>query len=295
MNASVEKSWRIPAVCDGQSIRHFLLQRGQFSRQLLKKIRKEGVALLNGKPTELWRNMEEGDELVILFPEEDRGASMRVEPGPLEIVFEDEDLIVLNKPSGIAVIPSIDKSEPSIANRLLAYYDEKGLGVTVHIVTRLDKYTSGLMVIAKHAYSHMLLTKKEKLISRYYEALVEGQLDKTSGEIDRPIGRLEGSIIRRTVTGEGKPSITRYTVTEEMGSFSRVRFELLTGRTHQIRVHMSSIGHPLAGDTLYGASEVEGFKGQALHCRHLTFRHPWTKEWIELESPPPVKWREILN
>ncbi|WP_303047440.1 RluA family pseudouridine synthase [Halobacillus salinus] len=290
----MKKEWKVPDVCEGQSIRHFLKKRGEFSRQLLKRVKTEGRAMVNGEETELWRSLETNDRLEVAFPEESRGASMRLEDGPLSIVYEDEDIIVLNKPSGISVIPSIDKGEPSIANRLLHYYEKKGIPVTVHIVTRLDKYTSGLMVVAKHAYSHMLLTKKQKLIKRYYQALVQGHLKERIGEIDRPIGRLEGSIIKRTVTEEGKPSVTRYKVLKEGSRDSLVQFELLTGRTHQIRVHMASIGHPLVGDTLYEAKEADAKEGQALHCHLIQFLHPWTKEDMVFEASPPDEWEAYL-
>lgn len=261
----------------------------------MKRVKSDGKTRVNGYEVEVCEHLNAGDYLSVAFPEETRGPSMRLEAGPLDILYEDEDVLILNKPSGIAVIPSIDKNEPSIANRLLRYYEDKALSITVHIVTRLDKYTSGLMVVAKHAYSHMLMTKQEKIITRYYKALVQGKLEEKVGEINRPIGRLEDSIIKRTVTEEGKPSLTRYHVVAEGGRESLVHFELLTGRTHQIRVHMSSIGHPLVGDTLYGADEMDEMNGQALHCYYIQFKHPWTKRDMEFEVPLPIEWGSVCS
>lgn len=289
------KEWRVPKECTGQSVRDFLIKRGHFSRQLWKKVRLEGCVELNQKKLGSRHPVQEGDQLKVYFPEESQGATMIPEAGPLSILYEDEDLIVLNKPSGIAVLPPIDKTKPSIANWLLAHYKEQDLPVTVHIVTRLDQYTSGLMVIAKHAYSHMLLTKKEKQITRYYQAIVEGQVVEEYGEINRPIGRAEGSIIERAIVEEGKPSVTLYTVMDQNNKYSRLHLQLLTGRTHQIRVHMASLGHPLVGDTLYGASETDLVDGQALHCARIEFIHPWTKEKLSFSANSPEEWNVFVE
>ncbi|MBA2174473.1 RluA family pseudouridine synthase [Halobacillus locisalis] len=294
VNNRISKEWLVPKECTGQSVRDFLIKRGHFSRQLWKKVRTEGCVVLNQEKVGSRQPVQEGDLITVYFPEESQGATMNPVPGPLSIMYEDEDLIVLNKPSGIAVLPPIDKSKPSIANWLLAHYEEQRLPVTVHIVTRLDQFTSGLMVIAKHAYSHMLLTKKEKQISRYYQAIVEGQVAEESGEINLPIGRAEGSIIERAIHENGKPSVTLYNVAESNLQYSRLHLQLLTGRTHQIRVHMASLGHPLVGDTLYGASETELVEGQALHCDRIEFVHPWTKEELYFSVDTPHEWQSLV-
>ncbi|MYL70291.1 RluA family pseudouridine synthase [Halobacillus litoralis] len=287
--SNVTKSWRVTDAYTGYSIRDFLLQAGEFSRQLIKKVRMDGVVLINGIQEKMWRTLEAGDEVVVVFPEEEKGAILPHQ-GPLPIVFEDEDIMVLNKPAGIPVVPPFDQKEPSIASFLLFEYEQRGYPCTAHIVTRLDRDTSGLMLIAKHAYSHRLLTQNLDLISRQYVAIVEGELQVKEGLIDEPIDRAEDSIIRRVVSSRGKPSKTLYHLVHQEESYSRVRFKLLTGRTHQIRVHMAYKGYPLAGDTLYGGKKVEGMDGQALHCERLHFIHPWTKKKMTFTSEPPREW-----
>ncbi|MBH0228805.1 RluA family pseudouridine synthase [Halobacillus yeomjeoni] len=288
----MKKVWHVSNEREGRSIKEFLLKEAQFSRQIFKLVKKNGQVTVNGEEVELWKPLKSGDEVTVFFPLEERGSYIKPEAGPLSIVYEDEDLLVIDKPSDIAVIPSIDKSQPCIANRILHHYDKQGISSTVHIVTRLDRNTSGLMVIAKHAYGHMLLTRKEKLIDRHYKALVQGFLEFESGTIEEPISRVEGSIIRRTVSEIGKPSKTLYEVEERYSDCTLVRLQLMTGRTHQIRVHMAHIGHPLIGDTLYGGVEAAELSGQALHCAYLKLIHPWTKEELTFTSDPPAIWEK---
>ncbi|RWZ55132.1 RluA family pseudouridine synthase [Halobacillus fulvus] len=289
----LKKTWRVEE--PEASIRDFLLQKVGFSRQIYKRIKQDGTVSLNDRVTELWKKVEAGDTITVHFPPEERGKRLAPENGPLSIVYEDEDVLVLDKPSGIAVVPSIDLSEPSIANRLLYYYEDQGIASTIHIVTRLDRDTSGLMVVAKHALSHSLLTKDQKLVERFYEAIVEGQVEKNEEMIEEPIARLEGSIIRRTVAPEGKPSQTIYKVKKRSSAYTHLELKLLTGRTHQIRVHMAHLHHPLAGDTLYGGTPIPFLEGQALHCTRLVFRHPLTNEELTFTSSPPSIWKRLLD
>ncbi|ELK45190.1 ribosomal large subunit pseudouridine synthase, RluA family [Halobacillus sp. BAB-2008] len=293
MSSNIKKKWDIDPSDAGRSVRDFLRGKGRFSRQLLKRVRMNGHIFIDEKEAEMWQPLKGASTLTILFPAEERGAIEPVE-GPLAILYEDEDILVLDKPSGIAVVPPY-KKEPSIASHLIAYYEEIGHPCTVHIVTRLDTYTSGLMLVAKHAYSHMLLTRKAKLVDRFYQALVEGLPEPEKGLIDAPIERADDSIIRRTVDPEGKPSQTMYDVLETGGKVSKVAFQLLTGRTHQIRVHMAHIGHPLVGDTLYGARQADKLAGQALHCYHLKLQHPWTGESMSFDSKAPSIWSSYMK
>lgn len=286
---NVVKTWHVTKAFDGVSVREFLIGAGEFSRQLLKKVRINGELFVNGMKREIWQPLFTGDELKVFFPAEERGAIVP-QKGSLFIVYEDEDVIILDKRSGIPVVPPLDSTGTSIANHLLYEYDKRGYPCTVHIVTRLDRDTSGLMLIAKHAYSHMLLTKNLDQVKRRYQAVVHGAFVEEEGLIDQPIGREEGSIIRRTVSSKGKPSKTMFQLDRCGANYSFLRLRLLTGRTHQVRVHMSYLGYPLAGDTLYGGKEVEGIKGQALHCDQLHFRHPWTKKRMTFVSDPPKDW-----
>jgi len=178
----------------------------------------------------------------------------------------------------------------------LGYYESNKIPYTVHVVTRLDRDTSGLLLVAKHRYSHSLLAKAQKLgkIKRTYKAIVEGNLEKVQGTIDLPIGRKQGSIIEREVNESGKRAITKYKTIKKFSSHSFIEVELETGRTHQIRVHFSHIGHPLVGDDLYGGNRMN-IDRQALHCYKLRFEHPFTKETIELESKLPADMKNLIE
>lgn len=199
---------------------------------------------------------------------------------PLEILYEDEWMLILNKPSGIAIHPSILHYSDSLSNGVRFYFDKIGLHKKIRPVNRLDFYTSGIVIFAKCAYIHesLSLQMKDGTFSKTYVAVVHGKLSKSEGTIDLPIGRKEGSIIERCVDFEnGQNSITNYSVVEyrEDIDCSVVKCHLVTGRTHQIRVHFSSIGHPLVGDTLYGSKEDNsGTDGQMLHCYCVNFVHP---------------------
>lgn len=287
--SKVVKRWKITAAYSGCSSRGFLLRAGEFSRQLIKKVRVSGDVYVNGERVELWQPLQDGDVLEVVFPEEERGAIEPME-GPLSIVYEDEDVLVIDKPAGLFSVPPFDKTEPSVAAFLLFRYIQKNYPCTVHIVTRLDRDTSGLMLVAKHAYSHRLLTQSLQKIDRRYKAVAEGSLNADQGMIDQPIARAEGSIIRRTTSPEGRPAQTRYEVEKRTGRYTWLRLQLMTGRTHQIRVHLEYLGYPLAGDTLYGGSACQGIPGQALHCYQLNFRHPWSKKRMTLVSETPGEW-----
>lgn len=289
----MKKTWIVQPERAGNSIRDFLTKEGQFSRQLFKRVKADGKILINGRYIDLRSSVKEKDDVTVLFPSEQRGVQIRPVEGPVDIVYEDEDILVIDKPPGLAVLPPLNRSQPSLANYLLHYYDQHEIDSTVHIVTRLDRHTSGLMVVAKHAYAHMLLTKKRKLVSRNYKAIVHGIITEGEGVIEEPIGREEGSIIRRKVDAKGKDSTTVYKVERRTGNHTLVHLQLLTGRTHQIRVHMSHMGHPLVGDTLYGGDDVEGLSGQALHCHKLIFNHPWTKEPLEFTTDIPEVWNQL--
>ncbi|WP_226576988.1 RluA family pseudouridine synthase [Halobacillus litoralis] len=286
---NVSKTWSVRPPFAGRSIRDFLFEGADFSRQLLKKVRMNGKVYINDEERKIWQSVETGDVLTVIFPEEEKGAIVPIQ-GKLSIVYEDEDVLVIDKPSRLPVVPTQDSKEPSVASLLLYRYEQAFHPCTVHIVTRLDKDTSGLMLIAKHAYSHRLLTKGLKSVERRYRAVVHGVLTEKEGLIDKPIGRKEGSIIERAVAAHGKPSQTLYEVESQSDSYTWLRLRLFTGRTHQIRVHLSDDGYPLAGDTLYGGREVEGISGQALHCSRLVFRHPWTKNRMTFTSEPPEAW-----
>lgn len=279
-----------------KQIKDYLYYDAGYSRRMLKVLKFGGGSiLLNGTAAQVREKLVEGDELEIIFPEEERGDRFRPDKLPLDIVFEDDHVLVINKPAGIPTIPSYQHPYGTIANRVLAHYDAQGLSYTFHVVTRLDRGTSGLLLIAKHRFSHSLLSKsqKEGEVRRTYQALVHGRMEKKTGTIDAPIGRKPGSIIERQVTEEGQKAITHYQVMNEKEEYCLVEVKLETGRTHQIRVHFSFIGHPLLGDTLYGGCE-RGITRQALHSSTLSFIHPFSRQRLTYSAALPGDFSTLI-
>lgn len=287
--------WMINSEHVGMMIRDYLKEYQRFSRRILIGVKQEGNILINGIPQTVRYSLKEGDLLEISFPREQVGEYMVKEEMDLSIVYEDDSVIVVDKPAGIATIPSLHHPTGTVANGILGYYEKHNIPYTVHVVTRLDRDTSGLLLIAKHRYSHSLLSTAQKAgkIKRRYKALVEGNLKQDSGTIDAPIDRKEGSIIERTVKETGKRAVTHFKVEKRLPLHTLVNIQLETGRTHQIRVHFSHINHPLAGDDLYGG-KTDYIKRHALHCYKLAFEHPFTKEYIQLESNLPSDMKELF-
>ncbi|HLR61651.1 MAG TPA: RluA family pseudouridine synthase [Lentibacillus sp.] len=288
--------WTITQQHEGVMIRSYLQQKHKFSKRMIKHIIHGGGAIkVNGTNRTVKYELNAGDVVAVTFPEERKGAMMIPEKMPLDILYEDDAVLVINKPPGRAVIPSYVHTSGTIANGVLAHYEEQGLSYTFHPVTRLDRDTSGVMLIAKHRWSHSLLSDAQKngMISRAYYAIIEGHLQQKTGTIDAPIGRKEGSIIERTVTTRGKHAVTHYTVLNEFSHHTLVHVRLETGRTHQIRVHCSHAGYPLAGDDLYGGV-TDHIDRQALHCHKLSFEHPITGEQMcfSVKMPDDMKQNE---
>ncbi|GGC74857.1 pseudouridine synthase [Thalassobacillus devorans] len=287
-------TWKITEQQEGMLVRDYLGSVRAFSRQLLKQIKQSQGLRVNGADVTVRKVLHAGDRVEVALPIVK--PAERLEPVALElvIVYEDDDLLILDKPAGLAVMPSMNH-DVTLANGIIAYYEKHGVPSTVHIVTRLDKDTSGLVLVAKHAYSHSLLSRGYiGPIEKTYWALVEGHLINKEGMIDVPIGRKEGSIIEREIREDGQPAVTRYHVLRPLHAHSLVELELLTGRTHQIRIHMRHMGHPLAGDDLYGGS-LSIMKRQALHCRRLTFPHPITGEVVSCEAELPADIKRAIG
>lgn len=203
-------------------------------------------------------------------------------PINLNIVFEDDSLLILNKPAGIAVHPSILHYTDSLSNGVKYYFDTIGLKRKIRPVNRLDLNTSGLIIFAKNEYIQEALIQQmnKHIFVKEYIAIVNGHFDNTSGTINLPIARKSNSIIERCISKDGQEAVTDYEVIEDFDNYSIVKCKLRTGRTHQIRVHMSAIGHPIIGDTLYG-SPSNFINRQALHSYKMAFIHPVTKENLE--------------
>ncbi|EHJ52433.1 RluA family pseudouridine synthase [Streptococcus macacae] len=250
------------------------------SKALLAKIKfKGGQILVNGKEENAVYLLTAGDQVTITIPNEESHNSLQPVEYPLDICFENEHYLIVNKPAGVASIPSILHTN-TMANFVKNYYLENHYpNKQIHIVTRLDKDTSGLMLFAKHGYAHARLDKQlqSKTIDKRYYALVSGKGKLAAqGDIIAPIARDKNSIITRCVDRLGKYAHTSYEVIAQYGEVRLVDIRLHTGRTHQIRVHFSHIGFPLLGDELYGGDMNHGLKRQALHCHYLSFTDPYT-------------------
>jgi 23S rRNA pseudouridine1911/1915/1917 synthase len=289
--------WKIENKYDGMTVRDFLQGEHSFSRRIMKAIKFDGGNILvNGSPVTVRFQLRAGDNLKILFPPEKRGEHMISEDLKLHVIYEDTDVLVIDKQPGIPVIPSFQHPKGTVANAVLGYYEKNNIPFTIHTVTRLDRDTSGLMLIAKHRYSHSILSdfQKHGRIDRCYQALIEGYMEEKEGILTFPIGRKSGSIVEREVAENGKSAVTHYEVIRELKGFSLVRIRLETGRTHQIRVHFSHLGCPLLGDTLYGG-KTDQINRQALHCMELRFPHPATKEYMQFVSEVPGDMKKLVD
>lgn len=271
-------------------VKTFLKQQG-VSKGLLAQVKFHGGKIeVNNIEQKAIYYLSFNDEVQITVPDDEGTPRIDASDLPIDIVFEDEHFLIVNKPAGVASIPSNVHLKDTMANRVKGYFKRKAYpNKVIHIVTRLDRDTSGLMFFAKHRYAHALIDQelRNRQVIKKYTAIIPGHLEKQHGYIDAPIARTSDSIITRRVHESGKSALTEYWVKEEFEENSLVDIQLHTGRTHQIRVHFSSIGFPLMGDSLYGGKENNYVQRQALHCRELTFYHPFLKERIVLTADYP--------
>ncbi|TSB46277.1 RluA family pseudouridine synthase [Alkalicoccobacillus porphyridii] len=278
------------------SLKAFLRVKKQISKKMLASIKFNGGELkVNGEVKNVRTILQTGDTVFVKLSPETPSPGLMAEKGFFSIVFEDEHFLVINKPAGMATIPSREYPMGTLANAVLNYYQDQDIQATFHPVNRLDRGTSGLLLIAKHRYAHDQMSKQQKAgtLNRRYEALVHGQVNPEAGTISAPIGRNPNSIIERMVTQDGKPAVTHYETKAVGTGFTHVRVALETGRTHQIRVHFAFFGHPLAGDTLYGG-ESAGLTHQALHSCKLYFTHPFTNRELVFEAEAPEDFQRLL-
>ncbi|MEY8751580.1 RluA family pseudouridine synthase [Alkalicoccobacillus gibsonii] len=297
MNNQPTFVWRVEASSADTSLRAFLRVQKQISKKMLASIKYHGGSIrVNGEEKTVRTILKEGDEVIVQLSPETPSKGLIPEANSFEIIFEDEHFLIVNKASGMATIPSREYPQGTLANAVLAYYMKHNIQATFHPVNRLDRGTSGLLVIAKHRYAHDQMSKQQKegRLKRRYEAIVQGVVEPPDGTINQPIGRKPDSIIERMVTPDGKPAVTHYRTRVSTTSLTYVRIALETGRTHQIRVHFSSIGHPLAGDELYGGESL-GLERQALHSYKLSFTHPFTQESMVFTAKPPSDFSRLLT
>ena len=274
----------------------------ELSRSFVQKLLEEGRVTCRGKPVKKSLRLAAGDELTLLIPEPEE-LSVAAEDIPLDIVYEDSDVIVVNKPKGMVVHPAPGHADGTLVNALMAHCGQSLSGINgvlrPGIVHRIDKDTSGLIIAAKNDMAHKCLAEqlKSHTLSRTYECVVVGNMREDSGTVDAPIGRHPTDRKKQCVTEKNsRPAVTHWRVLERFPGYTHLECKLETGRTHQIRVHMASIGHPILGDTVYGQKKpVPGLQGQCLHARRLRFVHPGTGEEIELESEIPEYFADILK
>ena len=271
----------------------------ELSRGLANEQIKNGQILVNGEAKKAKYAVKEGDIISYEVPEPEV-VEYVAEDLPLEIVYQDEDVAVVNKPQGMVVHPSAGHTSGTLVNALMYHIkDLSGINGVLRpgIVHRIDKDTSGLLMIAKNDQAHLSLADelKDKKSLRKYWAIVHGNLPNDRGVIEAPIGRSEKDRKKQAVTAKGKPALTRFQVLERFGDYTLVELQLETGRTHQIRVHMAYIGHPVAGDEVYGPRKTLKGHGQFLHARTLGFTHPRTGEVLEFTAEAPAIFLETLE
>lgn len=282
---------------DGRMVKGILRGSLQLSYTLLKSLKwRENAILLNGQSVHVNAIVHAGDVVSVALsertPREDLYCANATKP---DIVYEDDDLLVLNKPAGVAMHPkSGDASAPSLAAMLTSYLGE---GSVPHFVSRLDKGTSGLLIAAKSGYVHDRLRRAlhSSDLRREYRAVAVGRVEPPYGVIDAPIGRAEGSIIRRCVRADGLPSLTEYETLQVNDRFTLLRLRPQTGRTHQLRVHMAYLGHPLAGDWLYGTEDKTLIARPALHSYELWFTQPVTGQELHFTAPIPQDMQRLME
>lgn len=281
--------YKISAVDAGKTIKDFLKEKG-YSRQNVVELKKMSESILiDGKWEYVTYRVQEGNLLQIHIKEMESSEKIVPVDLPFPILYEDEDILVINKPADMPTHPSLNHYENTLANAAAFYFANKDETFCFRCINRLDRDTTGLTILAKHMVSCSMLQEDmlKREIKREYLAIVDGVVKEDEGIIEAPIGRKEGSTIERMVDYEkGERAVTHYKVIERKKKLSLVSLRLETGRTHQIRVHMASIGHPLIGDFLYNPSDKQ-MKRQALHAWHLSFRHPITKEEMCFEAPIP--------
>ena len=289
-------SYRIKNESDGKPIEKILKEHG-YSKKVIAALKKApNQILLNDTPAFTNLNVKVGDVLKVILVEDQPSPGIVPEEGELSIVYEDEDILVVNKPARLPVHPSINHYEDTLANGLMYYFQNQDSPFVFRCLNRLDRDTSGLTLIAKNPFSAAMLSRqvKERGFHRTYTAIVEGDLPD-EGTIHAPIARaMESAILREVNYESGQPAITHYRCLERKNGLSLVSITLETGRTHQIRVHMASIGHPLPGDFLYNPSNRQ-IDRQALHSASLSFAHPLTGEELKFVAPLPEDMRRLFS
>lgn len=277
----------------GQILR---LRLGLTANQISRVKFKERGICVNGQQVRVTEQVVSGDVIrVCLESEEDGSVHLEAVPGQVDILYEDEDILLVNKPAGVAVHPAHGHYQDTLANHLVDYYRRQGKELCVRPVGRLDKDTSGIVLFAKNQVAAARLTAAgdKTAVQKEYWALVKGIPSPLQGCINEPLKPVQEELNRMVVSEKGKPAITHYQVIKEYQEYSLVKLWLETGRTHQIRVHMASVGHPLLGDGIYGERESRIVRA-ALHCRKISLRQPFTGDHIAVTAPFPEDMKKFI-
>lgn len=271
------------------------------SRSMVQKLIKENRVFVNGKNEKESYKIKVNDNITIQI-EEPKSSKLEAQDIPLDIIYEDNDIIVINKPKGMVVHPGNGNPDNTLVNAVLAHCKGSlsGIGGEIRpgIVHRIDKDTSGLIIVAKNDKSHINLSEqiKNHEVTKIYTALVKGNISEDEATIDMPIGRDKKDRKKMSVTRDGKEAVSHIKVVKRYGNYTLIRVKIDTGRTHQIRVHMAKIGHPVVGDEVYSSGKNEfGVKGQMLHSTILKFKHPISGKEIMLEAPLPQYFEDVLS
>lgn len=271
------------------------------SRTMIQKLIEDGKILVNGQEKKISYKTKQGDVIEIHIPEA-KEINLKAQDIPLDVVYEDDDIIVVNKPKGMVVHPANGNPDGTLVNAVMSLCKGSlsGIGGEIRpgIVHRLDKDTSGLIIIAKNDVAHINLSKqiKDRRVKKIYIALVKGNVSENEATVNMPIGRSTKDRKKMAVRKDGKKAITHFKVLKRYGKYTLLELKIDTGRTHQIRVHMAEIGHPVVGDMIYSNGKNEfGIEGQMLHAKSLDFQHPVTGKQIHLEAELPKYFEEILS
>lgn len=278
---------------DGKELKVVLKKKLDFSSRLLARLKRNKSIFINGEHSKYHEPVRNGDEIKIVMDEESN--HFTPQDIPFEVAYEDVDLILVNKQPGIVTHPTKSHPDYTVANAAAFYLNSKGIQCKIRFVNRLDMDTSGLLIIAKNAYAHHVLSQQmqEDKVEKKYITFVWGVVSEDEGRIEAPIHRTSPDTIKRIVHEDGQESITEFKVIERYKEATMLEVKLLTGRTHQIRVHMEHIGHPLIGDTLYGKDDSDLITRQALHARYLHFLQPRYRKEIKVEAELPKDLLEL--
>ncbi|KJS88769.1 MAG: hypothetical protein JM58_00380 [Peptococcaceae bacterium BICA1-8] len=281
---------------EGMLLREFLLETKQISRSGLSKLKNHGKILCNGEFVTVRKKLTEGDQVTLIYPKEAISEYLKPESVFLNIVYEDNDLLLVNKPAGLCVHPTKAYPTGTLANGVIFYLQSKGEEAGFRSVNRLDMDTSGLVLIAKNSYSmqQLFLQQQQKLLLRSYQALVQGSITWQRNTITDPIRKIDGKTAKREIHLTGQRAVTHVEVIKAYSEHTLIKLVLETGRTHQIRLHLANMGFPLVGDSLYGGSRCL-MSRHALHTDYIQFAHPRTAEKLSFQLPLPSDMQAALE